>query len=197
AAASVYNFNPARKTLLIMGGSGGAASLNQSMLRHLEYLHNELHLQIIWQCGKRYLGEMTMKVDQSKYPDLHLVAFIDSMPDVYALADLVVCRSGAGTISELLALGKPSILVPSPHVAGNHQFHNAESVVNNGGALMIEDQKLEDQLSKCITTVISDPNKLLDMGQRALSMGHPDAANQIALEILRLTNTDFNSKKST
>ena len=194
AAASVYNFNPARKTLLIMGGSGGASSLNQAMLRHLEYLHNELHLQIIWQCGKRYLGEMTMKVDQSKFPDLHLVSFIDSMPDVYALADLVVCRSGAGTISELLALGKPSILVPSPNVAGNHQYHNAASVVNNGGAMMIEDDKLEEQLAKCVATVISDTKKLMDMGQRALSMGHPDAANQIALEILELTNPDFNTK---
>lgn len=194
AAASTYNFNPARKTLLIMGGSGGAASLNQAMLRHIDYLHNELHLQIIWQCGKRYLGEMSTKLDQTKYPDLHLVSFIDSMPDVYALADLVVCRSGAGTISELLALGKPSILVPSPNVAGNHQYHNAESVVKNGGAMMIEDHHLEEQLAKNVASVISNTKNLVNMGQRALSMGHPDAANQIAIEILEMTNPDFNTK---
>lgn len=183
-AAQKYDFSPKRKTILIMGGSGGAAAMNQAMIRNLEYLHNELHLQIIWQCGKRYLGEISTRVDTSRFPDLRLTAFIDSMPDVYAISDLVICRAGAGTIAELLVLGKPSILVPSPHVAGDHQRHNANSVVKNGAAVMIEDQNLENELGRTIASLLLDENKLNDMSERAKALSMPNAANDIADQII-------------
>ncbi len=193
AAVSVYNFRTDRKTVLVMGGSGGAKAINEAMVKHIDYLHNELHLQIIWQCGKRYLGDIMTRIDQSRYPNLRLMAFIDSMPDTYALSDLVVCRSGAGTIAELLVLGKPSILVPSPHVAGDHQRHNAESISKNGAAEVLGDAELDGKLSKSIASVINDDQKLTEMSQKALQMAHPNADEQIATEIITLTHPESTS----
>jgi UDP-N-acetylglucosamine--N-acetylmuramyl-(pentapeptide) pyrophosphoryl-undecaprenol N-acetylglucosamine transferase len=186
-AAATLNFSTTRKTVLIMGGSGGAKTINDALVRHLEYLHNELHLQIIWQCGKQYLGTLMTRIDQSKFPDLRLVSFIDSMPDTYALADLVVCRAGAGTIAELMALGKPSILVPSPHVAGDHQRHNAESIMRNQAAEIIPDHELVNKLAKAVASLINDSDRLKTMHDRALQLANPLASEHIASEIIHYT----------
>lgn len=193
AAAENLSFSTARKTILVMGGSGGAKAINDAMVRHIDYLHNELHLQIIWQCGKRYLGEIMTRIDASKYPNLRVMAFIDSMPDTYALADLVICRSGAGTIAELMVLGKPSILVPSPHVAGDHQRHNAESIAKNQAAKVLEDQELDSKLPKVIAELISNESILSSMKLKALELAHPNADAHIAEEIITLTHPEHTS----
>jgi UDP-N-acetylglucosamine--N-acetylmuramyl-(pentapeptide) pyrophosphoryl-undecaprenol N-acetylglucosamine transferase len=193
SAASANDFRTDKKTILVMGGSGGAKAINEAMIKHIDYLHNELHLQIIWQCGKRYLGDIMTRIDEYRYPNLRIVSFIDSMPDTYALADLVVCRSGAGTIAELMVLGKPSILVPSPHVAGDHQRHNAESIAKNGAAEVLTDNELDEKLSKSIAHIIADERTLSAMSQKALQMAHPSADELIATEIITLTHPDHSS----
>ncbi len=189
-AASAYNFSTDRKTVLVMGGSGGAKAINEAMIKHIHYLHHELHLQIIWQCGKRYLGDIMTRIDQSRYPNLRLLSFVESMPNTYALADLVVCRSGAGTLAELMVLGKPSILVPSPHVAGDHQRHNAESISKNGAAAVLGDAELEEKLARLVASLINDGRKLSEMSRHALEMAHPQADEHIAKEIITLTHPD-------
>jgi UDP-N-acetylglucosamine--N-acetylmuramyl-(pentapeptide) pyrophosphoryl-undecaprenol N-acetylglucosamine transferase len=186
--ARKVGFDPSRKTLLVMGGSGGAANLNQAMLTNLDELHNELELQIIWQCGRRYLSEMRQKVAEHKFPNLYMTDFLEDMPGVYALSDLVVCRSGAGTIAELLVCGKPSILVPSPVVAGDHQRKNAASVVGRGAAVMIEDNELADRIVEVVDELLSESGRLAAMQDAALALARPDAARTIASTIIRETH---------
>lgn len=186
-AALKLGLDPNRKTLLVMGGSGGAASLNRAMLANLEELHHELELQIIWQCGARYLPALRGSISEHLFEQLYLTDFLDDMPGVYALSDVVVCRAGAGTIAELLVLGKPSVLVPSKVVAGDHQTKNAASVVARGAAITLDDSELSDRLAEVVDELVSSPAKLQTMQQAALSLARPDAAGMIVRSILAET----------
>jgi UDP-N-acetylglucosamine--N-acetylmuramyl-(pentapeptide) pyrophosphoryl-undecaprenol N-acetylglucosamine transferase len=181
-----FGFKPNKSTLLILGGSGGAKSINEATLLQVKRLHNEMDLQIIWQCGKRYFDQLQTKIRPQHFENLILTDFIHHMPEAYNVADLVVSRAGALSCSELALTGKPSILVPSPNVAGDHQTKNAQSMVDEGAAELIKDVDLKDTLAGLVEKIITDSKKLDEMSKAAKKLARPDAAQTIAKEILKL-----------
>jgi UDP-N-acetylglucosamine--N-acetylmuramyl-(pentapeptide) pyrophosphoryl-undecaprenol N-acetylglucosamine transferase len=186
AALRQFGFDPERKTLLVMGGSGGAHRINDAMLASVGDLHEQLGLNILWQCGARYHARLAEAMDMDSYPRLTLLPFIDSMPEAYAVADLVLCRSGAGTIAELTVTGKPMILVPSPHVAGDHQTHNANAMADAGAAVRLADGELTTHLLPTVSRLLAEPTTLSAMATASSAMAKPDAAAVIAADILSL-----------
>lgn len=185
-----FGFSARRPVLLVMGGSGGAKSINDAMVRHLQDLHDDDELQIIWQCGASYLTEISERIfgpdgTPSHYPNLRLYGFMDDMAQAWQAADLVVARAGAITCSELLVAGKAGILVPSPWVAGDHQTHNARALADQGAAFLLADRDLQDLLGDTIRKLVDDPDRCLSMQERARSLARPDAAEEIAGRILK------------
>ncbi len=189
-AYKTFEFENDKRTLLVLGGSGGARSINEAMQEHIGTLHDELGLQIIWQCGKRYYDQLRRDVNVSEYKNLRLKDFIHDMPAAYAIADLVISRAGALSCSELALTGKPSILVPSPNVAGDHQTKNAESMVEEGAAKLAADDNLNNTLVNLVKQVISNEQQLAEMSKAAKELARPDAATTIAKEVLELATKD-------
>lgn len=187
-----FSFNSSMPVLVIMGGSGGAKSINEAVKENLEVLHNKAKLQILWQCGSRYYDSLVEEIDESHFPNLRLTAFIDSMPEAYAAADLIISRAGASSCSEFMLTGKPSVLIPSPNVAGDHQTQNAKAMADAGASELLKDSEAVDALPELVTRLISDQEKLKEMNRAALGLAKPDAAKQIAEEILELVNTRLN-----
>ena len=194
AAYKQFDFDNHEKTLLVLGGSGGAKSINEAMAANIDRLHNDMKLQIIWQCGSRYYDELHIELHTDDYEDLRLVDFLHNMPEAYAAADLVVSRAGALSCSELALTGKPSILVPSPNVAGDHQSKNARSMADEGAAEILDDSEAKETLAELVGKLISDENKLKEMQQAALKLAKPDAATEIAREILQIANEEVSKQ---
>ncbi len=172
-----------RKTILILGGSQGARKINEAVLTSIEYLNDEV--QLLWQCGKRDYKDVAARLNKKEFV-ISLFPFSNEMELVYAAADLAVARAGALTIAELTACGLPSILIPFPYATADHQTHNASEVVEAGAAEMISDSQLDDikLLEKAVSLVGSD--RLDRMKQAARNLGRPEAATEIAQEILQL-----------
>lgn len=189
-----FGFTKDKKTILILGGSGGARSINEAVFQHILTLHDDMGLQIIWQCGRRYYDRLRRDVNPDTFDNLLLKDFVHNMPEAYAAADLVISRAGALSCSELALTGKPSILVPSPNVAGNHQTKNARSMVSEGAADLIEDDRLKKVLVDHVKDIISDDERLETMSRAARKLAHPDAAEIIAIEILELIANKENRK---
>lgn len=187
-AYSQMELNPGKQTLLVLGGSGGARSINEAMVEHIYSLHDELGLQIIWQCGTRYYQKLRDKLQLDALPNLQLVDFLQEMPEAYAVADLVISRAGALSCTELAITGTPSILVPSPNVAGDHQAKNAKSMVAKGAAALVADGELKVKLVNLVKDLICDRQRLKEMSQAARAMARPDAGNKIAKGILEVIN---------
>lgn len=187
-ALEMFKFSPDRSTLLVLGGSGGAKAINNAMTTHIYKLHDEMGLQIIWQCGKNYVDELLKSVNTTQYPNLRLEAYIHDMSSAYRVADLVVTRSGAGTCSELMNLGQPAIMIPSPNVAGDHQKKNAEAIVSFEAALLLDESQLEKDLAEIVSNTIQNEKKLLKMQKAMLKLAKPNAAKTISKEILALVN---------
>lgn len=189
---ATFGFDDSKPVLLIMGGSGGARTINEAIKTNLDELHNKAGLQIIWQCGSRYVDALKAEVDESVYPNLRLTAFIDSMPEAYAAADLVISRAGASSCSEFMLIGMPSVLIPSPNVAGDHQTQNAQAMVDAGASELVKDADAVDAISELVTTLINDQHRLKEMNKAALALAKPDAAKTIATEILELAKSRLN-----
>ena len=183
-----YDFGSKQPVLLVLGGSGGALALNNAMKKSIDELHNQIRMQVIWQCGKKYYKELKSELDEAGLPNLRLLDYIENMPAAYGAADLVLTRAGAGTCSELMILGKPSILVPSPNVAGDHQTKNAESMVNAGASEVIPESELNDSIADKVTDLIFDKDRLSAMSAAARSLSKPDAAKQIADQLFELAD---------
>ncbi|MEX0649125.1 MAG: undecaprenyldiphospho-muramoylpentapeptide beta-N-acetylglucosaminyltransferase [Balneolaceae bacterium] len=188
SSLEAFNFTANAPVLLILGGSGGAKALNDIMSRELPRLHNELGLQVIWQCGERYLDDLRQDIDLKKYSRLRLMSFIDDMPAAYGAADLVVTRAGASTCSELMMAGQPAVLVPSPNVAGDHQKKNAASMVAANAAKLLEENKLKDSFLNTIRELIYDKDELKRMSSAMKQLARPDAASAIAKEIFTIAD---------
>lgn len=182
-ALGSFDFTAKQPVLLVLGGSGGAKALNDIMAFEIPLLHDSANLQIIWQCGPKYLDELAGKIDPDKYPNLRLVSFIDDISTAYAAADLVVTRAGAGTCSELTVVGQPAILIPSPNVAGDHQTKNAKSLVDAGAAKLLEEPMLKQAFYETVTELIRNDEELGNMRQAMKSLAKPNAAEEIATEI--------------
>lgn len=178
------HFTAEKKTLLIIGGSLGAGTINQSIIAHLEELA-ESDIQVIWQTGKNYFADCKAAM-ATDMPNVICTAFISQMPLAYALADLVISRAGASSISELCLLGKPSILVPSPNVAEDHQTHNAIALVNKDAAVLVKDNDAQEELISSALTLIQDNKQLESLHQNILKLALPDSARLIADEVMKL-----------
>jgi UDP-N-acetylglucosamine--N-acetylmuramyl-(pentapeptide) pyrophosphoryl-undecaprenol N-acetylglucosamine transferase len=179
------NFTAARKTLLIIGGSLGARTINQSITAHIKELI-ESGIQVIWQTGKNYFADCKKSLEAMPHDTIICTDFVSQMPLAYALADLVISRAGASSISELCLLGKPSILVPSPNVAEDHQTHNAMALVKKDAAVLVKDIDAQDVLITNALTLIQDNDKLASLHKNILTLALPDSARLIADEVMKL-----------
>lgn len=181
-----FNLDPSKKTILIIGGSLGAKTINKSILHNIDKLIGS-DIQVIWQCGKLYSFELNMDVASKGSPEnIHLHEFITRMDLAYKAADLVVSRAGASSISELCLLGKPVILVPSPNVAEDHQTKNAMALVNKQAAILINDNAAMDNLVSVALETINDKEKLETLSENILNLAQLDSANRIVDEVMKL-----------
>ena len=179
------NFNTEKKTLLIIGGSLGARTINQSIIAHLNKLIDS-NVQVIWQTGKNYLADCKKALEALPHNNIICTDFVSQMPLAYALADLVISRAGASSISELCLLGKPSILVPSPNVAEDHQTHNAMALVKKDAGVLVKDIDAKDQMVATALSLIQDTARLEALRANILTLALPDSAKRIAEEVMKL-----------
>lgn len=185
-AYAAFGFDPTKKTLLVIGGSLGARTVNQSVIAGLELLKQREDIQVIWQTGKIYIDNAKQAAEPYKSSRLVVTDFVTRMDYAYAIADLVISRAGASSISELCLLGKPSILVPSPNVAEDHQTKNAEALSNKNAAIMIKDADAVGTLTRVALDTLDDKTLLATLGANAKAMAQQDSANRIADEVIRL-----------
>lgn len=186
-AAQQMGLDPAKRTVLIVGGSLGARSMNESVLQQLELIRQQTDVQFVWQTGKYYSEAIAQQLkERTCPPNLHVMDFISDMAVAYAAADLVVSRAGAGSISEFCLLGKPVILVPSPNVAEDHQTKNAMALVQKDAALYVPDAEAPDNLLPTAISTVKNSKKLQALSQNILRLARPNAASDIADEVIRL-----------
>ncbi len=180
-ALNKFNLDPDKKTVLVIGGSLGAKSINEALKNNLnKFVKN--NLQIIWQTGIGYFDEYKSFESNS----VRVLPFIDNMIGAYSAADLVIARSGATTIAEVSYLGLPVIFVPSTNVAANHQFKNAQALLENEAALLIPDNELNEKLFPEVQNLLNDESKLKKLSSNIKNFSKPDAAKEIAEEVIKL-----------
>lgn len=189
-ALAYYGFNADRPTVLVVGGSLGTRTLNEMMKEWLPRQHGEAPVQVIWQTGKYY--EREMRDFLAAHPTKHVWqgAFIERMDYAYAAADLAISRSGAGTVSELCLVAEPTIFVPSPNVAEDHQTKNAQALVSKGAALMLRDAEACGRGMDLAVEVLADPERLAGLSARIGRLARPDAAERIVDRILQTLQTE-------
>ena len=179
-----FGLDPARTTLFVFGGSQGARSLNEAMLQAAESLMRHPDLQILWATGPRWHESIERRLAAPE-GRIRTFPYISDMGTAYAVSDLVVCRSGAGTVAEIARLGKPAVFVPFPGAAGGHQEANAEVLAKAGAAVSVnEGEAFEARLEAEICGLLLDPNLRESISLRAKAFGKPDAAESIVTQIL-------------
>jgi len=184
-AVRTLGFDPSKKTVMLVGGSLGARTINESVLQHLD-LVKSTDVQFFWQTGKYYSAEISERLKGEKIPNLKVTDFITDMGVAYKAADLVISRAGAGSISEFCLLGKPVILVPSPNVAEDHQTKNALALANRDAAIYVKDAEAPDRLLKLAIETVNDAARLKSLSENVLKLALPDSANIIAKEVIKL-----------
>jgi len=185
-ALTHFGLSEGKKTLLVLGGSLGARTLNDSMILNIQKLI-DADVQVIWQCGKFYFEEMKEKlaaIADSK--NMLLFEFMKEMDLAYAAANVVISRAGALSVSEISIAGKPTIFVPSPNVAEDHQTKNAKAMVDNHAAILVKDNIAREQLIDKALDLISDVEKQKKLSDNIKTLAKPNAANEIVSEIVRL-----------
>ncbi len=196
-AAKYFGLNPAKKIILILGGSLGARTINQTLTAELETIRKNADIQFIWQTGKIYIEQVRDAITTitseaihhphiNAIPNLYVTDFIKDMANAYAAADLVISRAGAGSISEFCLLHKPVILVPSPNVAEDHQTKNALALVNKDAAIYVKDIEAQKKLLPIALETVADDNKLKKLSDNIAKLALPDSATIIAKEVLKL-----------
>ncbi len=184
-AAEHFKMDKNKKTVLVIGGSLGARTINQSIMADIDKI-GQNDIQILWQTGKYYYEDAKVIVEKSGYTNINVLDFIVRMDYAYALADVIISRAGAGTISELCLVGKPVVLVPSPNVAEDHQTKNAMALVNNKAAFMVKDNNAKNQLVDLVLNLIHDNDKMHKLSENIKGMALHDSAKIIAEEVLKL-----------
>ena len=175
-----------RKTLLIIGGSLGARTINEAVIAGLKELTNA-GIKVVWQTGKVYYEKCKSAWEAAGSPaNIECLDFLSDMPDRYANADLVISRAGASSISEICLLGKPAILVPSPNVAEDHQTHNAMALVNKDAAVLVRDAEAAEKLIATALELLNDPKRLQTLQTNVLKLAQKDSAKRIAEEVIAL-----------
>lgn len=186
-AYAFFGLNPEKKTLLIIGGSLGAFTINQSVITHLKAL-TQAEIQIIWQTGKSYIDQARHAAEAFNCSNLVITDFVSRMDYAYAVADLVISRAGASSISELCLLGKPTILVPSPNVSEDHQTHNALALVNKQAAILVKDAEAEQELIPKALILIENATELQVLSENISSLAEHNSDIRIAQEVIALAN---------
>jgi len=184
-AYKFFGFDKTKKTILVVGGSLGARTINQSIIANLEKLATS-GVQIIWQTGKFYIEDAKKASSEFTSPVFLVTDFVSRMDYAYSIADLVISRAGASSISELCLLAKPVILVPSPNVSEDHQTQNALALVRKEAAILIKDIDAKEQLVSTALKLINDDLALKSMSDNILKLAEKDSADRIAAEVLKL-----------
>ena len=185
-ARKAFLLDPEKKTILIIGGSLGARTINESILQHLSDIRNS-DVQFIWQTGKVYKEAIAKRLEgEEPLANLHVTDFISDMASAYAAADMVISRAGASSISEFCLLGMPVILIPSPNVAEDHQTKNALALVNKQAAVYVKDAEAPEKLINTALSIVNDESRLNELHQNILGMALKNSAERIAEEVLKI-----------
>ncbi len=182
AALTHFTLDPKKKTVLILGGSLGARRLNQLVEKELDFFASQ-GLQVYWQCGKLYWEQYQKYNAQA---GVQVVAFIDRMDLIYAAADFVISRAGASSVSELCLVGKPTLFIPSPNVAEDHQTKNAQAVVSQEGALLLKESELDTKFETVFGELIADESLQKKLSANIQKLAKPNATAAIVEEIVKL-----------
>ena len=185
-ARKSFGLDPEKKTVVFVGGSLGARTVNESILRHLDLVEQAKDIQFIWQTGKYYNASINKEIEGKKPGNLLVTDFISDMGAAYKAADLVISRAGASSISEFCLIGKPVILVPSPNVAEDHQTKNAMALVNKDAAIYVKDADAPETLLKLAIDTVKDGNKLATLSANIKKLGLKNSADVIADEVIKL-----------
>nr|WP_027450671.1 undecaprenyldiphospho-muramoylpentapeptide beta-N-acetylglucosaminyltransferase [Xylanibacter brevis] len=185
-ALASFGLSQEKKTVLLVGGSLGARTINESVLQHLDEIAQS-GVQFIWQTGKYYSAQIAETLKEKGQPEnLRVMDFISDMAAAYKAADLVISRAGASSISEFCLIGKAVILVPSPNVAEDHQTKNAMALVNRGAALFVKDAEAQEKLIPLALKTVADDARLKSLSENVLKLALPNSAEIIAKEVLKL-----------
>ena len=184
-AIKSFGLDPTKKTILLVGGSLGARTINESVLQHLDLVKSS-DVQFIWQTGKYYSAAIAEQLKGQDIPNLKVTDFISDMGAAYKAADLVISRAGASSISEFCLIGKPVILVPSPNVAEDHQTKNALALSTRNAAIYVKDAEAPATLLELAIKTVNDGAKLKSLSENVLKLALPDSAVIIAKEVIKL-----------
>lgn len=182
-AAKHFGLNPNLPVILVIGGSLGARSINEGLKNSIDDLNDDV--QLLWQTGKYYYESVNQVLEEKKKPNVKAMDFIKRMDLAYGLADIVISRAGASSISELALLGKASILVPSPNVSEDHQTKNAMALVEKNAAILVKDSDTALLLAEC-QLILSKNEQISQLANNIKQFACPNAANDIASEVVRI-----------
>ena len=186
-ATESFGLDPKKRTVLVIGGSLGARTVNESILQHIEDIRGAKNVQFIWQTGKYYSEEIHMALaKEDPVQNMKVTDFISNMDNAYAAADLVISRAGASSISELCLLKKPCILVPSPNVAEDHQTKNALALSTKGAAIFVKDSDARNELIPLALKTVVDDAQLTSLSENVGKLAYHDSAKKIADEVVKL-----------
>ena len=185
-AIQSFGLDPQKKTILIVGGSLGAGTVNKSVMQHLDDIEKS-GVQVIWQTGKYYHADIIKELEGRVLTNVKIMDFISDMGAAYKAADLVISRAGASSISEFCLLGTPVILVPSPNVAEDHQTKNAMALVNKQAALYVKDAEAPEKVISLALETVQDEQALRSLSENILKLALPNSADIIADEVIKLT----------
>lgn len=177
-----FNLKKDKKTLLVLGGSLGARAINKMLDRELQFILDQ-EVQIIWQSGQLYYEEYKK---HNTVEDVQVLPYIDTMNLAYASADIIISRAGAGSVSELMLVGKPVIFIPSPNVAEDHQTKNAEAIVSKNAAILLKEKEAEQQFKPVFKTLVHDDAKQQLLGENIKKIALPQATEHIVNEVEKL-----------
>ncbi|MBO4645702.1 MAG: undecaprenyldiphospho-muramoylpentapeptide beta-N-acetylglucosaminyltransferase [Bacteroidales bacterium] len=185
AAFTAFNFSPEKKTLLVVGGSLGAKTINLTMKDHIEKLRS-FGIQVLWQTGEAFYKQNQMELSMLQSDDIRIVPFIKNMNDAYSMADYIISRAGALAIAELSIIGTPTILVPFPYAAEDHQTKNAMALVNKNAALIVRDSDAQEQLIPTFESLYQNEEKCSELAQNMQQFALPNAVGAIVDQIMEL-----------
>jgi len=185
-AMNYYGFDSSKKTILIIGGSLGARTLNNALVENIAGIARHDEIQILWQSGKLYYEQMLEIMNQKKVGSIKLVQFIDRMDLAYAAADVIISRAGAISVSELCLIGKPVVLVPSPNVAEDHQTKNAMALVNKNAAILVKDTEATQHLFSVVFQLMTDESRMMTYSSEIKKLAKPNATADIVNELEKI-----------
>ena len=184
-AVEYFSLNKNDKVILIIGGSLGARSINNSVLKNIDEIAKS-GVKVIWQTGAFYFDEIQNELKNKMPENLQIHKFISQMDFAYSVANLVISRAGAGTISELCLVGKPAILIPSPNVSEDHQTKNALALVDKNAALIVRDSEIDEKLFSTAFEVVNDLEKCNNLSRKIMTLAKPEATKTIVDEVEKL-----------